>query len=56
LTVSFPGASIVASPQITATLFLRIRKPTPSFSRLETPRERCTTAFGSNDTLSAERP
>ena len=46
-TVSFPGASIVASPQITAILFLRIRKPTPSFSRFDTPRERCTTALAS---------
>ena len=36
--------AIVASPQITATLFLRIKKPTPSLRRFETARERLTTA------------
>ena len=46
-TVTFPGASIAASPQITATLFFFIRKPTPSLRRLATARERFTTADGS---------
>jgi hypothetical protein len=55
-TVILPGASIEASPQMTVTLFFFIRKPTPSLSRFETPRERCTTAFGSNETFSAESP
>ena len=55
-TVILPGASIVASPQITDTLFFFIRKPTPLFMRPATPRERLITAAGSNDTLSAVRP
>jgi len=38
------------------TLFFFIRKPTPSLSRFETPRERCTTALASKPTFSAERP
>ena len=46
-TVILPGASIIASPQITVTLFFFIRKPTPSLSRFDTPRERFTTAAGS---------
>ena len=54
--VILPGASMRASPQITVTLFFFIRKPTPSLSRFDTPRERFTTAAGSNDTLSADRP
>ncbi len=46
-TVILPGASMVASPQITETLFFFIRKPTPSFSRFDTPRERFTMASAS---------
>ena len=56
VTVILPGASIAASPQMIATLFFFIKKPTPSLRRFETPRERCTTAFGSNATLSADSP
>ena len=55
-TVILPGASITASPQISDTLFFRNRKETPSDSRFATPRERVITAFGSNETFSAERP
>ena len=43
-TVTLPGASMDASPQITETLFFFIRKPTPSLSRFDTPRERFTMA------------
>jgi hypothetical protein len=46
-TVILPGASMVASPQITVTLFFFIRKPTPSLRRFDTARERFTTAAGS---------
>jgi hypothetical protein len=35
------------SPQNTDTLFFFISKPTPSLRRLETARERATTAFAS---------
>ena len=45
-TVSLPGASILASPQITLTLFFFSRKPTPVFIRPATPRERLMTAAG----------
>ncbi len=55
-TVILPGASIAASPQITETLFFFIRKVTPAFIRPATPRERLTTAAGSNVTLSADSP
>ena len=55
-TVTLPGASIVASPQITATLFFFIRKVTPVFMRPATPRERLITAAGSKLTLSADKP
>ena len=55
-TATLPGASIEASPQMICTLFFFIRKPTPSLRRLETPRERFTTAAGSNETLSALSP
>jgi hypothetical protein len=47
LTVTLPGASIAASPQITCTLFFFMRKPTPVESRCATLRERSTTALGS---------
>jgi hypothetical protein len=56
LTESLPGASIVASPQMTDTLFFFIRKPTPSLSRFDTARERLTIAPASKPTLSAFSP
>jgi hypothetical protein len=56
LTLTFPGASIEPSPQITDTLFFRIRKPMPSLSRFATARERFTIAAASNFTLSADSP
>jgi len=37
-----PGLVILASPQITSTLFFFIRKPTPLFMRWAMPRERST--------------
>ncbi len=46
-TVILPGASMDASPQMIDTLFFFIKKPTPSLSRFDTARDRCTTAFGS---------
>jgi len=46
-TVTLPGASIAASPQMTDTLFFFIRKPTPSLSRFDTARERLTIAAAS---------
>ena len=49
-------ASIEASPQMIDTLFFFIRKPTPSLSRFDTPRERFTTAAASKPTLSAFSP
>jgi len=55
-TVILPGASIAASPQMTLTLFFRIRKSTPVLRRFATPRERATTALGSKLTLSADSP
>ena len=51
LTVTLPGASIAASPQITSILFFFIRKPTPAESRAETSRERLTMAAASYPTL-----
>ena len=47
---------MAASPQITATLFFFIRKPTPSLSRFDTARERFTTADGSYFTSPADSP
>ena len=47
---------MVASPQITLTLFFFSRKPTPVFIRPATPRERLMTAAGSNETLLADKP
>jgi len=41
---------------MTMTLFFFIKKPTPSFNRFETARERCTTAAASKATFSADRP
>ena len=55
-TVTLPGASIVASPQMIEILFFFIRKPTPSFSRFDTPRERLTTAAGSKPTFVGRQP
>ena len=55
-TVILPGASMVASPQITGTLFFFMRNATPVPMRPATPRERFTTAAGSKLTLSAESP
>ena len=56
MTVTLPGASIAASPQITVTLFFFIRKPTPSLSRFDTARERFTTAPASNADLLGREP
>src|SRR5580704_17120288 len=46
-TLTSPGLVIVASPQITSTLFFLRRKPTPAASWADTPRERFTTAVTS---------
>jgi hypothetical protein len=46
-TVTLPGASMNASPQITETLFFFIKKPTPSLRRFDTARERLTMALAS---------
>ena len=56
VTIIWGDASIAASPQITATLFFFIRKPTPSLRRLETARERLTTAAASKPIFSADSP
>jgi hypothetical protein len=62
LTVTWPGslplaaAVMVASPQITSTLFFFNSMPTPPLSRVETPRERLTMAAVSKPTFSADRP
>ena len=38
-TITSPGLVIVASPQMTSTLFFFSKKPTPPFNWLETPRD-----------------
>jgi hypothetical protein len=55
-TASLPGASMLASPQITAILFFFIRNVTPLFSRPATLRERSTTALASKVTPCADSP
>ena len=55
-TMTSPPLPSFASPQITWTLFFLRRPPTPILRRPETARERCTTAFASKPTFSAERP
>ena len=50
-TMTFPGAAIVASPQITSILFFFMRKPTPVERRVDTSRERLTMAAASKPTL-----
>ncbi len=56
VTVNLPPPSSVALPQMMLILFFFIRNPTPPLSRFTTARERAITAFGSNETLSADRP
>ena len=50
-TETSPTFVMVASPQMTSTLFFLSRKPTPPFNCCDTPRERLTTAAGSALTL-----